>query len=96
MGHQMNIFRKTLKSNQSNQINIKLASLKTLTDSKNCSVSRVKFLFWLSLALIGPFSPVYIQDRLSEQFSESQAAYRTTFKVMSGYQQAATSSMKKG
>jgi hypothetical protein len=51
-----------------------LASLKTLTDSENCSEkSRIKFLFWLSFALIGKFFPMYIHSRLSEQFSGSQA-----------------------
>jgi len=49
------------------------------------------FLFWLSLALIGQFSPVYIHDRLSE----SQAAYGTTFTVTGGYQKVGTSFLKR-
>jgi hypothetical protein len=53
-----------------------LATWKTLTDSENCSKSRIKFLFWLSFALIGQLFPVYIHSRLSEQFSGSQAGYR--------------------
>ncbi len=36
-----------------------LASLKTLTNSKNCSESRIKYLFRLSFALIGQLFPVY-------------------------------------
>jgi hypothetical protein len=77
-----------------------LASLKTptSTDSKNCSVSRIKFLFRLSFALAGRFFPVYIfQDhrRVTEQFSESQAGYGTTFRDIGGYQKAGTSSLKK-
>jgi hypothetical protein len=46
------------------------------------------------LALIGKFSPVYIQARLSEQFSGSQAAYRTAFRVTGGYQKAGKNSLK--
>jgi hypothetical protein len=57
-----------------------LASLKTLTNSKKCSESHIKFLFWLSFALIGRFFPVYIHTLLSEQFSGSQAGYGTTFR----------------
>jgi hypothetical protein len=36
-----------------------------------------------------------IQSRLSEQFSESQAGFRTTFKDTGGYQKAGTSSLKR-
>ncbi len=36
-------------------------------------------MFQISFALIGRFSLVYIQWRLSEQFSGSQAAFETTF-----------------
>ncbi len=46
------------------------------TTFNNCSVSRMKFLFWLSFALIGRFYPVYFHSRLSKQFSGSQAAFR--------------------
>jgi hypothetical protein len=72
-----------------------LASLKTLTDSKYCSVSRIKVLFRLSFALIGRFFPVYIHSRLSEQFSGSQAGYGTTLRDTGGYQKAGTSSLKR-
>jgi hypothetical protein len=60
-----------------------LASLKTLSNSKNCSESRIKYLFRLSFAF-----PVYIHSRLleqkifqdhrraSEQLLETQAAIR--------------------
>jgi hypothetical protein len=39
------------------KINMKflLASLKTLTNSKKCSESRIKFLFWPYFALTGQF-----------------------------------------
>jgi hypothetical protein len=37
----------------------------------------MKFVFQLAFALIGPFSPVNIYGRLSEQFLESQAALGT-------------------
>ncbi len=54
-----------------------LASLKTLTSSKSCPESRIKVLFRLSFALIGPFFLMYIGNRLSEQFSESQGDFGT-------------------
>ncbi len=63
-----------------------LGSLKTLTNSKNCSVSRIKFLSRLSFALIGrPFS-VYIHSRnnfqdhrrVTGQLLETQAVIRKT------------------
>jgi hypothetical protein len=72
-----------------------LASLKTITNSKNCSESRIKFQVRLSFALTGPFFPVYIHSRLSEQFSGSEAVYGTTFRDTSGYQKAGTSSLKR-
>jgi hypothetical protein len=68
-----------------------LASLKTLTNSDDCSESRaLKFIFWLSFALFGQFSPVYIYDRLSEKFSGSRAAFGTTFRVPGCYWKAGT------
>ncbi len=57
-----------------------LASLKTPNNSKNCSESRIKFLFRLSFAVISRFFPVYIHSWLSEQFSGSQAGYGKTFR----------------
>ncbi len=54
-----------------------LASLNTLTNSKDCSKSCIKFLFRLSFVLIGRISPVYIQGhikRLLEQLLELQGA----------------------
>jgi hypothetical protein len=69
-----------------------LASLKTLTDSANCSERHTKFLFWFSFALIGKFFRVYFHSRLSEQFSGSQAGYGTTFRDAGYYQKAGTSS----
>ncbi len=46
-----------------------IASLKTLTNSKKCSESRIKFLFRPFFALVGKFSPVSINGRFSEKFS---------------------------
>jgi hypothetical protein len=69
------------------------ASLKTLTNSKKSSESHIKFhekipslqfLFRLSFAITSRFSPVYNHGRLSKQFSGSQAAFGTTFKVTGG------------
>jgi hypothetical protein len=57
-----------------------LVSWKMFTSSKSCSESRIKFLFRLSFALIGQFFLVYSHNRLSEQFSESQAGFGTNFK----------------
>jgi hypothetical protein len=71
-----------------------LASLKTLTYSKNSAVSRIKFLFCLSFAYIGRFCPVNIHSQLSEQYSGSQAGYRKTFQDSGGYQKAGKSSLK--
>jgi hypothetical protein len=61
-----------------------LASLKTFTNSKKCSVSRIKFLFWLSFPLIGVHCTFIagfrnnFQDhsRVTEQLLETQAAIR--------------------
>ncbi len=62
-----------------------LASFKTLTNSKNCSESHIRFLFWLSL--IGRFCPVYtFLMAFWEQLSRSQPAFGTTFRVPGGYQ----------
>jgi hypothetical protein len=73
-----------------------LASLKTLTNSKNCSVSRIAFLFRLSFPLIiSQFFPVYIHSRLLEQFSGTQAGYGATFRATGGYQKAGASSLKR-
>ncbi len=62
-------------SREKNYMEFLLPSLKTLTYYKNCSESRIKFLFLLSFALVCKIFPVYIYSRLSEQFSESQAGY---------------------
>jgi hypothetical protein len=72
-----------------------LASLKTLTNSKSCSASRIKFLFRFSFALICQFFLVYIHCQLSKQFSESQVGFGTTFKGTGGYQKAETSYLKR-
>jgi hypothetical protein len=72
-----------------------LASLQALTKSKNYSENRNKFLFRLYFALLGNVFPVYIQSRLSEQFSGSQADYRTTFRDTGGYQKTGTSSLNR-
>jgi hypothetical protein len=72
------------------KINIKflLASLKTLANSKDCPLKRIKFLFRLSFALIRRFSPAYIHGRLSEQFSESQVAFGTSLKITGCHQKS--------
>ncbi len=72
-----------------------LASLKTLTNSKSCSESRIKFLFTLPLLSLVNFFLMYIHSRLSEQFSESQAGFVATLKGTDGYQKAGTSSLKR-
>ncbi len=64
-----------------------LANVKTHNNSKDRSVSRIKFLFRLSFALNGWFSPVYIyvrdnfqeHRRLSEKLLESRAAVGKPF-----------------
>jgi hypothetical protein len=58
-----------------------LASLKTLTNSKSCFESRIKFLFRLSFALGTIF--------------RTQADFGKTFKCISCYQKAETSSLKR-
>jgi hypothetical protein len=40
-------------------------------------------------------SAVYIHDRLSEQFSESQAAFGTIFIATGGFRKAGTSPLKR-
>jgi hypothetical protein len=57
------------------KINLKflLPSLKTLTNFKNCSESRIKFR--LSFDLIGRFSLGYIHGQLSNHFSGSQGGF---------------------
>jgi hypothetical protein len=69
--------------------------LKTLTNSKKISESRIKFPFRLSLDLIGQFFPVYIHSRLSEQFSGSHSGFGTTFRNTGSYQKAGTSALKR-
>ncbi len=51
-----------------------LASLKTLSNSKDCSLCRIKFLFRFSFILTGGISPLHIHSRLFKEFSESQVA----------------------
>jgi hypothetical protein len=65
------------------KMNVKflLAALKRLTNSKDCPVSRIKFLCRLSYTeytLIVEISPIYIDGRLSKQLPESQAAFGIT------------------
>ncbi len=59
-----------------------LATLKTLTISKDCSESYIQFLFWQSFALIGKFSTVFIHDwlLLLGQLLGSNVAVGTTFR----------------
>ncbi len=58
------------------------------TNSTDCSKSRLKFPFLISLALFDRFSPVYIHSRLSQQLSGSKAAFGTTFIVTGSYRKA--------
>jgi hypothetical protein len=51
--------------------------------------------FCSGFALIGRFILVYIHSQLSEQFSESQAGFGTTFKGTGCTQKAGTSSLKR-
>jgi hypothetical protein len=59
-----------------------LASMKTLTNSKSCSESRIKFLFRLSFALIGRFFSCTFRNNfqdhrwVTEQPLETHAAIR--------------------
>ncbi len=62
-----------------------LAFVKTDSDES------IKFLYWLSFTLIGQFSLVSIHGCLSEQFSGSQAAFRTIFRVTGVYFKTETS-----
>jgi hypothetical protein len=73
------------------KINVKvlLAALKWLTNSKDCPVSRIKFLCRL-YTLIVEISPVYMDGRLSKQLSESQAAFGKTFEVTGGFRKSGT------
>ncbi len=74
------------------KIKIKFLShpLKILTNSKDGSESRIKFLFRLSFSLTGWFFPVYFRNnfqdhrRLSEQLLESQAANGKPEQVLKG------------
>ncbi len=61
-----------------------LASLKTVTNSKNFPESRIKFLVRLSFAHIGLFFQCH-----------SQAGYGTTFRDTGGNQKAGTISLKR-
>jgi hypothetical protein len=60
-------------------------------NSKGCSESAKEFLFWLSLLSLVDFLQCTLQSRLSEQFSESQAAFETTGRVIGGYLKDRTS-----
>jgi hypothetical protein len=79
---------------QRNNVMFLLSSLKTLTNFKDCSVSRIKILCRLSFTLIGWISPAYIHGRLSEQFSGSPAAFETNFTVTGGFRKAETTLWK--
>jgi hypothetical protein len=70
------------------KINIKfqLVSVKTVTKSVDSSEAASEFLFRLSFAVISLviFILCSCHCRLSEQFSESQVAFGTNFKVIGG------------
>jgi hypothetical protein len=71
-----------------------IASFKTLTNSKDCFESRIKFLFRLFFPFIGRFSPMHIHGCLTEKFSGSQVASGTTFIVTGGYLKAKASFLR--
>ncbi len=60
-----------------------LASLKTLTNSKDCSESRNIFLLLLSFALIGEFSPEY-STFMPKTISRSQAVSGNSLESQAG------------
>ncbi len=74
-----------------------LASLKILTNSENYSKNSIKFLFFCSI--FPSLSLVYflqcIHGQPSEQFSWSQAAFRTTFGATGFCQEVRKSSLKR-
>jgi hypothetical protein len=70
-----------------------LPSLKTVANSKSVPKAASKFLFLLSFADIGPFSPVNMPQPV--KFSKSQAAFGTTFRVTGSYLKARISFLKK-
>ncbi len=74
---------------------ILLPSLKTLLILK--VVPKAASNFWSGFPLLSlvNFFLVYIHSRFSEQFSESQARFGTTFKATGGYQKAGTSFLKR-
>jgi hypothetical protein len=69
-----------------------LAFLRTLTNYKNYSESRVSP---LTFVLIGRFLSAYIHSRLSKQFSGSQAVPEQLLETQAAYQKARTSSLKR-
>ncbi len=81
-----------------------LASLKTLTDSEYCSERCIRIsgpafrvshcTSFLCLSLVD-FLQCTCHGRLSEQFSGSQAAFGTTFRVTGGYRKARTTFLKR-
>jgi hypothetical protein len=64
-----------------------LASLKTLTNSINCSENRIKFLFRLSFAIIGTFIA---------GFRNNFQDYGTTFRDTGGYQKFRNKLLERG
>jgi hypothetical protein len=70
--------------------NLKCVSLKTLTKSKDCSLSRIKFLFHFHLFHVEFLQCTFMagfRNNFSE-FSESQAAFGTTFRATGGFRKA--------
>ena len=75
------ILRKILKTK------ILIASMKTLTNSETCTISRIKILLRLTISVIGQFSPRYhlLLDRGKVGLNTHvMGGYRTIFRITAG------------
>jgi hypothetical protein len=76
------ILRKILKTK------ILIASMKTLTNSETCTISRIKILLRLTISVIGQFSPRYhlLLDRGKVGLNTHvMGGYRTIFRITAGF-----------
>jgi hypothetical protein len=100
--HALGLLRKIIKTK------ILIASVKTLTNSETCTLSRIKILPRLTISVIGQFFPrdhllldrgkvglnMYTcHGRFTEQFLESGASFTLT--IVGGFLNAAASSLKR-
>jgi hypothetical protein len=84
-----------LSSRENKKKKFLLASLKTLTNSKSCSESRIKFSVQ---AFLCSHWSIYFCVHSKPSFgtiSESQVGFGTTFKGTGGYQKAGKSFLKR-